>query len=84
MTHDPASDVVVESPAGQKRRVERYRLCPICWETRRGYGVAYAKGRHGTAYRCNGCAHTWQVNLRQVGPIEVDMTWVEVDDGESE
>lgn len=59
------------------------RRCPLCWNGRRGVGVAYHTDRQTRYYKCVrstrrddqdkpelGCGHTWSVRVvREVGAI---------------
>ena len=56
----------------QGEEIEIHRRCPICWEGRGGYGLAYATQGQTRYYRCcksnkpgpGACGHTWTVRVQ--------------------
>jgi hypothetical protein len=62
-----ASGPPAKSEEEQSRTIENYRHCPICWEGRGGYGVAYSTHGQTRYYKCckttkadqSPCGHTW-------------------------
>lgn len=60
------------APAPIERQIESYRQCPICWNGRGGYGVAYSTQGNVRYYKCcrckhadglGPCGHTWSVRV---------------------
>lgn len=59
-------------PATPEREIEIFRRCPICWNGRGGYGVAYSTQGNVRYYKCckarggdglGPCGHTWSVRV---------------------
>lgn len=56
----------------QGEEIEIHRRCPICWEGRGGYGLAYSTQGQTRYYRCckankpgpGPCGHTWTVRVQ--------------------
>ena len=59
-------------PTTQGEEIEVHRRCPICWEGRGGYGLAYSTQGKTRYYRCcksakpglGPCGHTWTVRVQ--------------------
>lgn len=61
----------IPTPAAE-REIERHRRCPVCWNGRGGYGVAYSTQGSVRYYKCcrsqkpeglGPCGHTWSVRV---------------------
>jgi len=61
-----------EPAAPAEREIEAYRRCPVCWNGRGGYGVAYSTQGSVRYYKCcksrnadglGPCGHTWSVRV---------------------
>lgn len=61
-----------EPVAAVEREIEAYRRCPVCWNGRGGYGVAYSTQGSVRYYKCcrsrkpeglGPCGHTWSVRV---------------------
>lgn len=55
----------------QGEEIDRHRQCPLCWNGRGGYGLAYSTQGKTRYYRCaktrnpdsHPCGHTWTVRV---------------------
>jgi hypothetical protein len=67
-------------------QIEIHRRCPICWEGRGGYGLAYSTQGQTRYYRCcksdkpglGPCGHTWSVRV-QLQTIVIQHKVVSID-----
>ena len=75
VTQRPQPQLQPVEPAPSRpveREIEVHRRCPVCWNGRGGYGVAYSTQGSVRYYKCcrsrlpdglGPCGHTWSVRV---------------------
>ena len=80
---DQPAEIDAEETAAN---IPQYRRCPLCWDGRKGYGVAYSKQGNRRFYKCRktltdqaACGHTWTA-IVQLTVVRIEHREVEVDE----